>query len=112
MYTTVVHIGAGGWLVTCFTELSIEIIQYYYNSLRSVLLYTAEHLYCGHHWDRPKCPDWRGVLISEVVLYTEATFGTPAESVLIIELSLFQSVLIREVPLYFSYYSWTVLTVI
>ena len=45
--------------------------------------------------DRAKCPGNRGVLISEVVLYSEATFGTP-ESVLIIEVSLFQSVLIER----------------
>ncbi len=42
----------------------------------------------------PQCPDYRGVLISDVVMYIQATFGTP-ESVLIIEVSLFQSVLIR-----------------
>ena len=29
-----------------------------------------EPLYYGHHWDHMKCPDYRGVLISEVVLYT------------------------------------------
>ncbi len=40
-------------------------------------------------------------LLSEVVLYTKATFGTP-ESVLIIEVSLFQRALIRKVPLYNS----------
>ena len=57
-----------------------------------------EYIYSGHHWDRSKCPDYRGVLISEVVLNTKATFGTPV-SVLIIEVSLFWSVLIREVPL-------------
>ncbi len=54
-----------------------------------IFMYTVEPLYCGHHWDRPMCPDYRGVLIIEVLLYTEATFGTP-ESVLIIEVSLFQ----------------------
>ena len=49
----------------------------------------------GHYWDRLKCPDYRGVLISEVVLNTtrQVTFGTP-ESVLIREVP----VLIREVP--------------
>ncbi len=26
---------------------------------------TMEPLYCGHHWDRSKCPDYIGVLISE-----------------------------------------------
>ena len=24
-------------------------------------------IYYGHHWDHMKCPDWRGVLISEVL---------------------------------------------
>ncbi len=41
---------------------------------------TVEPLYCGHHWDLPKCPDWRGVLITEIVLYTEVKFGTPEVS--------------------------------
>ena len=66
-----------------------------------------EPLYSGHHWDPLKCPDYRGVLISEVDLYRNVVVGT-LESVLIIEVSLFQSVLIREVPLcmvYNSYYS-------
>ncbi len=44
----------------------------------------------GYQWDRSMCPDYRGVLISEVVLYTKATFGTQ-ESVLIIEVSVFQA---------------------
>ncbi len=46
-------------------------------------------------------PRYRGVLISEIVLYTKATFGT-TESVLIIEVSLFQSVHIREVPIQYT----------
>ena len=29
--------------------------------------------YCGHHWDRSKCPDYRGVLIIVVSSFT--TFG-------------------------------------
>ncbi len=64
-------------------------------NLEKVTTITVELIYCGHHWDRPKCPHF----LSEVVLHTKATFGIP-ESVLIIEVSLFQSVLIREVPLY------------
>ena len=43
-----------------------------------------------------RCPHFRGSL------YTKANFRTP-ESVLIIEVSLFQSVLIREIPLYLRY---------
>ena len=38
----------------------------------------------------------RGVLISEVALYTKSIFGT-VESVVIIEVSLYQSDLIREI---------------
>ncbi len=60
-----------------------------------------ELIYCGHHWDRPKCPDYRGVLISEIVLYTKDTFVI-LESVLIIEVSLLQSALIIEVSLFQS----------
>ena len=37
---------------------------------------TVEPLYCGQHWDKYKCPDYRGVLISEVNLYYKAQFGT------------------------------------
>ena len=32
-------------------------------------VYTVEPLYSGHHWDCSKCPDKRGVLISEVGLH-------------------------------------------
>ncbi len=45
--------------------------------------YTVEPLYCGHHWDRPMWHHWDRPM-----------------RVLIREVSLFQSVLIREVPLY------------
>ena len=27
-------------------------------------VYTVETLYCGPHWDKYKCPEYRGVLIS------------------------------------------------
>ena len=54
---------------------------------------TVEPLYSGHHWDHSKCPDYRGVLISEVGLYRNVVVGT-LESVLIIEVSLIQSVLV------------------
>ena len=62
-------------------------------------VYTVEPLYSRHHWDCSKCPDYRGVLISEVGLYRNVVIGT-LESVLIIEVSSFQNVLSREVPLY------------
>ena len=42
------------------------------------VLYSGTSLYCGHHWDRLKCPDYRGVLISEVACTrTYFCFGTP-----------------------------------
>ncbi len=43
----------------------------------------------GHHWDSPKCPDYRGVWYTKIIDRT-------LESVLIKEVS----VLNREVPLY------------
>ena len=36
----------------------------------------VEPLYCGQHWDKYKCPEYRGVLISGVNLYYKAQFGT------------------------------------
>ena len=33
-------------------------------------VYSGTSLYYGHPQDNMKCPDYRGVLISEVVLYT------------------------------------------
>ncbi len=50
----------------------------------------------------------RCVLISEVVLYTKAAFGTP-ESVLIVEVSLFRSI---EMSLFHSIEVYSVLTMI
>ena len=41
-----------------------------------VYIYTVEPLYCGQHWDKYKCPDYRGVLISGVNLYYKVQFGT------------------------------------
>ncbi len=32
------------------------------------LVLTMEPLYCGHHWDKFKCPDKRGVLFQSVRL--------------------------------------------
>ena len=37
--------------------------------------YTVELLYSGHPWDKYKCPEYRGVLISGVNLYYKAQFG-------------------------------------
>ena len=58
-----------------------------------------EPLLEGHHWDSSNCPHKRGVLISGVVMYINVIIGT-LESVLIREVSLIQSVLLRGVPLY------------
>ena len=52
-------------------------------------------------WDGSKCPHKRGVLISGVVLYINVIIGT-LESVLIREVSLFQSVLGSTVALNFG----------
>ena len=41
--------------------------------------------------------DYRGVLISGVVVYTDGMFGT-AKCVLVIEMSSIQGILLREVP--------------
>ena len=56
------------------TMIQIEAITY---TQKSMLVYaipvcraTVKPLYYGHHWDHMKCPDWQGVRISEVVLYT------------------------------------------
>ncbi len=42
--------------------------------LLHVTINTVEPLYCGHHWDRSKCPDYyRGVLISECLVKKSST---------------------------------------
>ena len=35
-----------------------------------------ELLYTGHQWDRLKCPEYRGVLISRVIKYISVSFWT------------------------------------
>ena len=59
---------------------------------------TVVSLYSGHPWDKCKCPDYRGVLISGVKLYYKAQFGTFV-SVLNMGVSSFQGVLNAEVSL-------------
>ena len=61
-------------------------------------MYTVEPLYCGQHWDKYKCPDYRAILISGVNLYYKAQFGTFV-SVLNTGVSSFQGVLNRGVSL-------------
>ena len=53
-------------------------------------IYTVEALYYGQHWDKYKCPDYRGVLISGVKVYYKATFV----SVLNTGVSSFQGILV------------------
>ena len=65
----------------------------------SIKINTVEPLYCVQHWDKYKCPDYRGVLISGVNLYYKAQFGTFV-SVLDTGVSSFQGVLYRGVSLY------------
>ena len=60
---------------------------------------TVEPLYSGHPWDKYKCPDYRGVLISGVNLYYKAQFGTFV-SVLNTGVSSFQGVLSGGASLY------------
>ena len=60
---------------------------------------TVEPLYFGHPWDKYKCPDYKGVLISGLNLYYKAQFGTSV-SVLNTGVSSFQGVLNRGVSLY------------
>ena len=68
---------------------------------------TVEPLYSEHPWDKYKCPDYRGVLISGVSLYYKAQFGTFV-SVLNTGVSLFQGVLIRGFTL--SLYKYHAIT--
>ena len=61
---------------------------------------TVEPLYSRRHWDCSSVLIKKGVLISEVGLHRNAVVGI-LENVLIIEVSIFQSVpVIIEVPLY------------
>ena len=69
---------------------------------------TVEPLYSRHHWDKYKCPDYRGVLISGVNLYYKAQFGTFL-SVLNTGVSSFQSVLDRGVSLYCHFCNYALL---
>ena len=39
------------------------------------VLHTVEPLNRGHHWDPADCPVYRGVINSEVVLYTALCVG-------------------------------------
>ena len=64
-----------------------------------IYVYIVELLYSRHPWDKYKCPDYRGVLISVVNLYYKVQFGTSV-SVLNTGVSSFPSLLNREVSLY------------
>lgn len=60
-------------------------------------LSTVEPLYQGHGWDLNKSPQYEGVLISEY--YTVMYYVGDLRSVPNVEVSIFHSVLITEVPL-------------
>ena len=62
---------------------------------------TVEPLYKGHQWDPAGSPVWKGVPKFRG-RFVHSLAGT-ADSVLIRELSLIQSVLYKEVPLYVQY---------
>ena len=49
--------------------LPLEITTLHLFRVLMAWLYTVEPLYYVHPRDHKKCPDYRGVLISEVVLY-------------------------------------------
>ena len=72
------------------------VLHVYCTILYCIVLFTVEPLYSGHPWDKYKCPDYRGVLISGV---NKAQFGTNI-SVLNTGVSSFQGVLNRGVSLY------------
>ncbi len=82
------------WLSCIQRSLSIE------DTIETQLavLYAVEPLYREHHQDPAVCPVWSGVSSSEVDCTQFIVVGT-ADSVLIRELSLIQSVLYREIPL-------------
>ena len=75
------------------------VLHVYCTILYCIVLFTVEPLYSGHHWDKYKCPEYRGVLISGVNLHYKAQFGTFV-SVLNTGVSSFQGVLNRGVSLY------------
>ena len=50
---------------------------------------TVKPLYSGHHWDCSKCPNYKGVLISEVGLYRNVVVGQCPD---------YRGVLISECP--------------
>ena len=70
MYVHVhVHVDAQYYsIIQCIInyQYELQIIWCVYN----INVYSMEPLYCGHtlHCDRSKCPDCRGVLVSEIVL--------------------------------------------
>ena len=43
--------------------------------------YTVEPVYCGHVGTNQKCPDYQGVLIFQVSLHDNVSFGTTARCV-------------------------------
>ena len=62
--------------------------------LRKQVLSTVEPVYYGHLGTNQKCPDYQGVLIFQVSLHNNVSFGTTARCV-IMQVSTFSSVLIN-----------------
>ena len=55
----------------------------------------------GHLWPSRKCPDYQGILISGVTLYTNMAFGA-AKALQFIKVSSLQRVLIRGIQYSFG----------
>ena len=64
-------------MVTTHALIAVRLIHF--SVLSSVISYDDQE-YSGtsilHHWTHATCPDYRGVLNSEVPLYRLVTFGT------------------------------------
>ena len=94
------HIQFRDTIQKCTSYLTgLQNAKRYIINITILIAYTMEPLYCGQHWDKYKCPDYRGVLISGVNLYYKAQFGTFLR-VLNTGVSSFQGVLNRGVSLY------------
>ena len=57
---------------------------------------TVEPVYYGHLGTSQKCPDYQGVLIFQVSLHDNVSFGTTAIGVWIMQVSTFSSILINR----------------
>ena len=67
-----------------------------HNCLLQLYIYTVEFVYHGHLGTSQKCPDYQGVLIFQVSLHDNVSFGTTAIGVWIMQVSTFSSVVINR----------------